>query len=137
MGYSYPKARKKWRETHPVHLLLSGARERAKSKGLEYNLKPEDITIPKKCPILGIPLKRNTGSNKHSENSPSLDRFDSNKGYTKENTRVISYRANKLKNDGTVDEFIKILFYLMNNGKTLRMSHNEIRVEVRGFRLVS
>lgn len=41
--------------------------------------------------------------------SPSLDRIDSSKGYVKGNVRVISARANMLKNNATVEELTLVL----------------------------
>lgn len=48
------------------------------------------------------------------ENAPSLDRIDSDKGYTRDNTRVISNRANTLKNNMTLEECRLILKDLEN-----------------------
>ena len=76
--------------------MWTGAKWRAKRDGLDFNISKEDINIPDQCPILGIKLKRNIGSGWHSD-SPSLDRIDNTKGYTKDNIRVISNRANSLK----------------------------------------
>jgi len=44
--------------------------------------------------------------------TPSVDRFDNTKGYTRDNIRVISLRANLLKKDATVDEVRKLLVYM-------------------------
>ena len=49
------------------------------------------------------------------DESPSLDRIDSKKGYTKDNVQVISNRANRLKADGNIEEFKLILKWLMEN----------------------
>ncbi len=46
--------------------------------------------------------------------SPSLDRIDSTKGYTKGNIWVISNRANTLKNDATLSE-LKLLVERLEN----------------------
>jgi len=54
------------------------------------------------CPILGIPLIPGIGA--QSPNSPSLDRIIPSLGYVKGNIAVISYRANAMKNDATIDE---------------------------------
>lgn len=53
-----------------------------------------------RCPVLGVPF----GFAPRHPYRPSLDRFDSSLGYTKDNISVISWRANKLKNDATLSE---------------------------------
>lgn len=44
--------------------------------------------------------------------SASLDRFDNTKGYIRSNVKIISNRANELKSDGTLEEFIRLVEYL-------------------------
>ena len=39
-----------------------------------------------------------------THNSPSVDRIDPKKGYTPDNIRVISWRANSLKSDASLKE---------------------------------
>ena len=82
--------------------LWKGAKVRAKKHGLAFDLRIEDIVIPEVCPVLGIKIEVATGSWKH--NSPSLDRFHQSEGYTKGNVWVISWRANCLKRDATLEE---------------------------------
>lgn len=107
-------ALRKWERKNLDYILLRGARVSAKKRGLKYNLTLEDIEIPKLCPVLGIPLKR--GRYKRLPNSPSIDRVFPKLGYTKGNIRIISWRANLLKNDETDPEiFIKIAKYLRSN----------------------
>jgi hypothetical protein len=48
------------------------------------------------------------------DNSPSLDRIDTSKGYVKGNVWVISWRANKLKSDATLAELESIVLALRN-----------------------
>ena len=45
---------------------------------------------------------------KRLENSASLDRIDNVKGYIPGNVQVISWRANRVKSDATLDELILI-----------------------------
>lgn len=92
--------------------MLLGCKARAKLKGLEFNIIAEDVILPTHCPILGCELIKNTIK---QYNSPSLDRVDNSKGYIKGNVRVISSRANTLKGDGTVEEFIKIIEYMKDH----------------------
>lgn len=89
---------------HPERHLFWGIKRRARLKGLDFDLEFSDCVGPGTCPILGIPLFRNTGGNKPTGNSPSVDRIDPTKGYTKDNIQVISQRANIMKNDASVEE---------------------------------
>lgn len=82
--------------------LYRGAYTRAKERGLEFDLKVTDLVVPAHCPLLGIPIIRGTG-NAH-DNSPSLDRIDNTKGYTKDNVWIISKRANTIKSVATYEE---------------------------------
>ena len=78
--------------------MWNSAKSRATEKGREFNIKLSDIVIPDLCPVLGVPMDR-----------PSLDRIDSSKGYAKGNVRVISHRANMLKNNATIEELELVL----------------------------
>ena len=87
--------------------MLRRASARAKRKGLEFNLTIEDITpLPTNCPVFGQVLTR--GNGQQDPNAFSLDRIDNNKGYVKGNVVVISYLANRLKNDGTAEQHQRI-----------------------------
>jgi hypothetical protein len=89
--------------------MLSRIKCRAKRDGIPFNLEESDISIPEFCPVLGLKLVLiNQGSGYHAD-SPSLDRIDPKLGYTKGNVRVISARANLLKNDATLMEMRLVL----------------------------
>ena len=87
--------------------LLRSAKRRAKLRNLDFNITIDDIPIPDKCPLLGITLIPNT--TKASDNSPSLDRIIPSLGYIKGNVWIISYRANKIKNDASLEELETIV----------------------------
>lgn len=80
------------------------ARNRAKKSNTVFDLNLDDITVPKICPLLGIPLNVDKRGKGAAPDSPSIDRIDPSKGYTKDNIWVISHRANSLKSDGTLLE---------------------------------
>lgn len=84
-----------------------GAKKRSKDIGVPFSITPFDILIPVVCPLLGIKLVCSNA--KTSPNSPSLDRIDSSKGYTKDNIMVISHRANTIKNNATLNELKTIV----------------------------
>lgn len=89
--------------------MFYGARLRAKARVLEFDLTLEDIVVPEVCPILGISLFREkVRGREKTSNSPSLDRKDPTKGYIKDNVWVISWRANRIKSNATLDE-LKLL----------------------------
>lgn len=91
------------------------AKQRAKLYGREFSLEFSDIVIPERCPILEIPLDVYKGRSGGNPNSPSLDRIDSTKGYSKENVQVISHRANMMKTDATKEELLKFADWVIKN----------------------
>lgn len=99
---------KAWMRKNPIKQTLHQIKCRCKRDGLEFDLEEKDIVVPEVCPVLNIPIKRNDGSGWHND-SPSVDRIDNNRGYTKDNIRVISNRANRLKCDATLEELELIL----------------------------
>ena len=93
---------RKWKNANPERYMWHTAKARAKKEGLPFTITPEDLTIPETCPMLGIPLIK--GLTYSTDNSPSLDRTLPSLGYVQGNIRVISYRANRIKNDATLAE---------------------------------
>jgi hypothetical protein len=91
--------------------LLKYARKRSIEFNREFSIELSDIIIPTYCPILNIPLVSSCGGNP-TNNSPSLDRIDSSKGYIKGNVKIISMRANRLKQDSSIDELRSIIRYM-------------------------
>lgn len=98
---------KRWRKVNQVSLMYSRAKSRALKKGIEFNITKEDIVIPALCPLLQVPFS-NTYTNPECNRDyvPSLDRIDNTKGYTKENTWVITFKANRMKNTATHEELL-------------------------------
>lgn len=94
----------------PVNIILQQARQRAKIKDVPFDITVDDIEVPTVCPVLGIPLCVNE---KHAKaNSISLDRIVPELGYVKGNVAVISYKANTIKSNATVEELEKVLEWL-------------------------
>lgn len=91
--------------------MLSRARARAKKHGVPFNITVSDISIPEFCPVLGIPLKCVAGRG-GGDSSPSLDRIIPSLGYVAGNVVVISSRANRLKNDGSLAELLAVCKWL-------------------------
>lgn len=89
------------RRKHPVRALLERAKQRARTENTEFTISSQDICVPDRCPVLGIPL---VIGGPRSDASPSLDRVEPAKGYAKGNVRVVSDRANRLKGGRTLAE---------------------------------
>lgn len=100
------KARRKLKESNPLHSLFVQTRNRAKQSGIPFTIEETDLYVPEICPVLGIPLRWEVG--RRSPNTPSIDRRVPELGYIPSNIAIISWQANRLKNDGTAEEFHKI-----------------------------
>jgi hypothetical protein len=101
---------KRKRMENPAGQLLKRVRERARRRGLEFNLEVGDLAVPMMCPVLGIPLV--LGGGKPQAGTPTVDRIDNSKGYVKGNVAVISHRANRIKNDASAVELQAVLSYV-------------------------
>lgn len=108
----YRQKYRDYRVKVPERNLLYAAKDRSKKKNLPFDLTLEDIKIPDVCPVLGIPIIKVDFQNPRSDNAPSIDRFDNTKGYTKDNVNIISLRANKIKNHGSIEDFEKIIKWM-------------------------
>lgn len=86
---------KRYREKHPLRVLLGFAKKRAKERGLEFCLTENDLILPDECPILKTTFEKGT------DYAASIDRIDSSKGYTKDNVWIISRKANIMKSNAT------------------------------------
>jgi len=82
--------------------MFQNCKYRANKFGLDFNISIEDIIIPDFCPVLNIPLYPGNYINKN--NTPSIDRINSNLGYTKDNIVIVSWRANNLKYNASLEE---------------------------------
>ena len=89
--------------------MWSRIKARAKRDNIAFVLTHSDIsdlTIPINCPVLGIPLRQERG--RQTDNSISIDRIDSDQGYTPDNVVIVSWRVNRLKSNATLDEMKKM-----------------------------
>jgi len=97
----------------PGYHLWHSAKSRAKKAGIEFTIDREDIIIPEYCPVFPwIKLEKSPYKNHVSYSSPTIDRFDNSRGYTKDNIRVISMKANNRKSDMTIEEVECLLRYM-------------------------
>ena len=88
---------------------------RAEKQGFEFSITMEEIwqlflDQDKKCALTGLPLKFETLRNilKGAEQTASLDRIDSNRGYVPDNIQWVHKDVNKMKNEFGQDYYIKM-----------------------------
>lgn len=108
----------------------NATKQRAKYRNIEFNVSKEFLwnlflEQNKKCALSGIPLKlltfnkwSDTGKSRHYDTSminASLDRIDSDKGYTEDNVQWIHKVVNIMKNTLAENDFIYFCKKVSNN----------------------
>ncbi len=86
------------------------AKLRSEVQDVPFDLTEYDFEIPQNCPILGLRLEPSEG--RATDTPPSLDRIIPELGYVPENVSVISWRANRIKADGTASEHEEIASFM-------------------------
>jgi hypothetical protein len=100
-------------QRRPLARLIAVAKYRAKQYNLEFNIKESDLELPIYCPILELKLEYSP--RERLDNSYSLDRVDPSKGYVKGNVRVISWKANRMKNHLSLDFLERVIKYIKDH----------------------
>lgn len=99
---------------NPSYTLWYHAKMRAEKKGLPFTLKVSDVedmvSSTQVCPVMGTPFCWTNSGVK--DNSPTLDKFDPSLGYTKENTQLISFFANRIKSNATTSQIGKVYVWM-------------------------
>jgi len=101
-----------WNSKSDAEYLWKQARARCRRSGREFDITIEDVAAvdSDNCPYLLMPMKRYpmvAGGNKKkmpNQDSKTLDRIDSAKGYVPGNIIVCSWKANRLLSDATLQD---------------------------------
>ena len=105
-----------YRLKNPALYLYRSAKSRAKKKDIEFTISVDNIVLPSHCPILGIELiMHSDGKAGGKDNSYSLDRIDTSKGYIKGNIQVISFLANSMKRNATKEHLCLFAKWILQN----------------------
>jgi len=97
----------------PKRYFLNLVRNRAKAVNLDFNLTYETMPeVPTICPVFGFPLEMGVSKGRPQPNSVTLDRIKPAKGYVQGNVQFISWRANELKRNGTLEEFEQLVAHM-------------------------
>jgi hypothetical protein len=115
---------KEFHSRSPAHRLamsLNTSKDTAKRKGLPHELTTSDLVKmwndqDGKCSYTGLQM-RYDGSG--GPESVSLDRIDSTKGYTKENTVLCCVWVNRMKNDQPTDTLLHLCELILSHHKTV------------------
>lgn len=105
-------ARQKQRHKNdPVIILLCKVRCRAKKKNLDFDLTLDWIQEKFDkgvCEVTGWKFVYNVYGEGRNPFTPSIDRIDSNKGYTQNNCQMVVWMYNRAKSDFGLDLFYKM-----------------------------
>ena len=97
-----------------LQMLINASKQRAKLNNREHDIDVEAIKsiypVDGCCPIFGIKLEFNEAG--FRDNSPSIDRIDSTKGYTRDNIQIISWKANRIKGASSLQDLEMMVAYL-------------------------
>jgi hypothetical protein len=107
----YNESTKQWNKRNPLYSFVTAAKRRAKKKGFSFDLTVEHLEEiwTGVCPILceAIQVRAAKGSI-NKRNRASLDRIDNSKGYVIGNVQWLSWQANTMKSNGSLEDMIKI-----------------------------
>lgn len=97
-----------------VSVAVRASKQRARDKGLPHNITIDYLysICVETCPALGVKLVYSNAGHQIAT-SANLDRIKPDLGYVVGNVRVISKRANCVRNDATFDEFKMIYEWLL------------------------
>jgi len=97
-----------------LQMLINASKQRARLNDREHDINVDDIKaiypVDGCCPIFGMKLEFNGAGFRDS--SPSIDRIDSTKGYTRDNIQIISWKANRIKGAASLQDLEMLVAYL-------------------------
>jgi len=96
-----------------AYRIWNNARQRAKRGGYEFSITREWVEerlMEGTCEVTGIPFDMTVGSGSGNGNpfSPSIDKIDSSKGYTPENTQMVIWLYNTAKHVSTHEHVMRM-----------------------------
>ena len=84
---------------------LAVAANKCREQGIPFDITADDLMpAPLKCPVFGFKLDWYKDGRGGADDSPSIDRLIPEEGYVAGNVMLISYKANRIKNDSNLPE---------------------------------
>jgi hypothetical protein len=122
--YANSKERyKAWRRRNPTYMKqkrstwyykINAWKQKAAKRKIEFVLTDDYIkSLPFVCAYSGLPLRMEVGYN----NSVSLDRIDSSRGYITGNVVFCTPWVNLMKQDKSTEEFVEMCNIIVNHFK--------------------
>src|SRR5690606_29496555 len=104
---------------------VKGSTKKGKYTGIEFSLTLDELLSKYYnqnglCAISGIKMTYILGGGRKNKNI-SIDRIDSTKGYTNDNTQLVCSQVNMMKGDMTTEDLIYFCKEIINN------QHHECR----------
>ena len=124
LNFRSKKYNKKLKENDPVKYtcrqMSASAKKRAKALGLDCGVSTDFLIsiAPTKCPVFNVELKY--GGGEKTKWSPSLDKIDPLKGYTKDNVQIVSNLANLMMSEASMDEQIMFAEWVLGSWEKSR-----------------
>ena len=119
--HKHRDARVKYRQDRhknsPWYTMATMSKGRAKKQDLPYDIDAAYLEsiwpTGNKCPVFGCDFTISK-KGESRDSSPSLDRIVPELGYVKGNVIIVSLKANRMKNNGTIEDLRKVLDYYSN-----------------------
>lgn len=111
--------RKTVKELH-IAIFIGSAKRRAKRDNVPFSITKDYLLsiATDECPVFHTPFEwgmSGLGRGYAKPNCPTLDRIEPHLGYVEGNVAFISYRANRLKDNGTMQEHYDIADWIWNH----------------------
>jgi len=112
---------------YKASVILNGCKTRALKKKLPYNLNKEwfvERVDRGVCEATGMPIAY-AYKGKATPSSPSIDRINNSKGYTKDNCWVVSWAFNRAKNSLSSKALIELAEKIVENKEEILQRSGE------------
>lgn len=122
LRYSYIKAEKSKKTYHTnnefrCRQIIRSAKSRSKKMGFPSDLDEDELSqqmLTGRCAVTGVPF---LFDKIRGPFTPSLDRIDPSKGYTKDNVRLVSWIFNRIRSDYEEEDVLRFIEALRNMPK--------------------
>lgn len=101
------KAKWDWERVSYEKRMYNRVKQRSKRRGILFELKIEDIVLPEECPVFHTPFIYGD-----PDWTYSIDRINPNKGYSPDNIQILSNKANRLKNNASIEDLETVLDFM-------------------------